>query len=91
MISGRFLPESTGNWQKSTGKNPEDFRSEIRFHVPEISGVFLQDQMTFAHLSAGFGGRNHRHGFLTKWANIFTTDKGVCIAHSHKRNVDKKF
>jgi len=34
-------------------KNPENFRPEYCFHVPAISGVFLQDH-------EGSGGRNHR-------------------------------
>ncbi len=37
MISGRLLPESTRNWQESTGKNPDNFRSKYCFHVPAIS------------------------------------------------------
>jgi hypothetical protein len=43
MISGRFLKESTGSWQESTGINPKKFRPEYCFHVPAISGAFLQD------------------------------------------------
>jgi hypothetical protein len=50
IISGWFLPESTGSRQEYTGKNPDDFRSEYCFHVPAISGVFLQDPVTFPHL-----------------------------------------
>jgi hypothetical protein len=47
MISGRFLPESRGSWQESTGKNLDNFWPEYCFHVPAISGVFLQETMTF--------------------------------------------
>jgi hypothetical protein len=54
-IFGRFLPGSTESWQKSTGKNPDNSGSEYCFHVPAISGVFLQDP-------AGSGGQNHRPG-----------------------------
>jgi hypothetical protein len=43
MISGRFLLESRGSWQEFTGTNPDNFRSEYCFHVPAISGIFLQD------------------------------------------------
>jgi hypothetical protein len=32
MISDRLLPESSGNWLESTGKNPENFWSEYCFH-----------------------------------------------------------
>jgi hypothetical protein len=28
MIYDRHLPESTGSWQESTGKNPNNFRPE---------------------------------------------------------------
>ncbi len=51
MLSARFLPESTGSWQESTGKDPKIFRTEYCFHVPAISGTFLQDMVTFPHLS----------------------------------------
>jgi hypothetical protein len=51
MISGRFLAKNTGSWQESTGKNLDRFRPEYCFHVPAISGVFLQDTLTFPHLS----------------------------------------
>jgi hypothetical protein len=39
MIFGQSLPESTGSWRESTGKNPDNFRSEYCFHAPEIFGV----------------------------------------------------
>jgi hypothetical protein len=32
-------------------KNPDNFESEYCFHVPAISGVFLQDPVTFPDLS----------------------------------------
>ena len=51
MISDRFLPESTGNWSEFIGKNPRNFRWEYCFHVPAISGAFLQDPVTFPLLS----------------------------------------
>jgi hypothetical protein len=51
MLSGWFPPESTGSWQESTRKNPKNFRSEYCFHVPAISGAFLQDTVTFPYLS----------------------------------------
>jgi hypothetical protein len=51
QYSGWFLLESTGIRQESIGKNPNNFRSEYCFHVPAISGVFLQDPVTFPHLS----------------------------------------
>jgi len=50
MISRRFLTESTGSWQESTGKNPDNFRPKYCFRVPAISGVFLEDPVTFLHL-----------------------------------------
>jgi hypothetical protein len=59
MISGRFLPESTGNWQESTGKNPKNFRPEYCFHVPVSSGDF---PASFLQDPGGSGGRNHRPG-----------------------------
>jgi len=40
-----------GSWQEYTGKNPDNFRPEYCFHVPAISGVSLQDTVTFPHLS----------------------------------------
>jgi hypothetical protein len=43
MISDRFLPESTGSWQESTGKNPDNFGPEYCFCVPSISSAFLWD------------------------------------------------
>jgi hypothetical protein len=51
MLPARFLLESTGSWQESTGKNPKIFRPEYCFHVPVISGAFLQNMVTFPHLS----------------------------------------
>jgi hypothetical protein len=51
MISGQFLKETTGSWQESTGKNSDNFRPEYCFHVSAISSVFLQDTVTFPHLS----------------------------------------
>jgi hypothetical protein len=57
--SGRFLPENTGGSQESTGKNLNNFWPEYRFHVPAISGVFLQDP-------AGTGGRNLRPGHFSQ-------------------------
>jgi hypothetical protein len=51
MLSARFLLESTGSWQESAGKNPNNFRPEYCFHIPAISGVFLRDTVTFSHLS----------------------------------------
>jgi len=51
MLSARFLPKSTENWQESTGKNLTNFRPEYCFHVPAISGAFLKDTVTFPHLS----------------------------------------
>jgi hypothetical protein len=51
MISDRFLPESTGNWQEFTGKNPKNFRPEYCFHFRGISGAFPRDTVTFPHLS----------------------------------------
>jgi hypothetical protein len=50
MISGRFLPESTGSWQESIGKNLGNFRPEYCFYVPAVFGVFFQDTVTFPHL-----------------------------------------
>ncbi len=50
-ISGRFLLENIGSWQESAEKNRKIFRSEYYFYVPAISGVFLQDPVTFPHLS----------------------------------------
>jgi hypothetical protein len=42
MLSVQFLPGSTGSWQESAGKNPDNFRPKYCFHVPAIRGVFLQ-------------------------------------------------
>jgi hypothetical protein len=41
LLSTRFPLESTGSWQESSGKNPDNFQPEYCFHVPAISGVFL--------------------------------------------------
>jgi hypothetical protein len=51
IISSPFLPEITGSSQESTGKNLDNTRLEYCFHVSAISGVFLQDPVTFPHLS----------------------------------------
>jgi hypothetical protein len=51
VFSDRFLPESTGNWQEFTGKNPKNFWPEYCFHFRGISGGFLRDTVTFPHLS----------------------------------------
>jgi hypothetical protein len=53
MLSARFLPEITGSWQESTGKNPSNIRPEYCFHVIAISGAFLKDTVTFPHLPCG--------------------------------------
>jgi len=58
MLSVQFLPESTGSWQESAGKNPDNFRPEYCFHVPAIPCVFLQDL-------AGSGAQNHQPGWIT--------------------------
>ena len=50
-ISDRFLPESTGILQESTEKNPDNSRPEYCFHIPAISGIFLQDPVSFLYLS----------------------------------------
>jgi hypothetical protein len=42
MISARFLLKSREIWQEPTAKTPDNFLPEICFHVPAISGVFLQ-------------------------------------------------
>jgi hypothetical protein len=68
MIFGRFLPESRGSWQESTGKNLDNFRPEYCFHVPPISGVFLQETMTFPHLSCRI-----------RWPESSTWDKVTCL------------
>ncbi len=44
VLSGRIFPEIIG-------KNPGNSRPEYCFHVPGISRVFLQDPVTFPHLS----------------------------------------
>jgi hypothetical protein len=44
VVSGR-------NRLKIIGKNPKKFWPECCFHVPAISDVFLQDTVTFPHLS----------------------------------------
>jgi hypothetical protein len=41
---GRIRPEIIG-------KNPDNSRPEYYFHVPGISRLFLQDPVTFPHLS----------------------------------------
>jgi hypothetical protein len=51
MISGRFLPKNTVSCQESTGRNLDSFQPEYCFHAPAISGIFLQDTLTFSHLS----------------------------------------
>ena len=51
MISSWFLLKSMGSCQESTGKNPDNFRSEYCFYVTAISGVFQQDMVIFPHLS----------------------------------------
>jgi hypothetical protein len=53
QYSDRFLPEITGSWRESSGKNPKNFQSEYCFYIPAISSVFLQDPVTFLHLSCG--------------------------------------
>ncbi len=58
MLSVQFLHESTGMWEESARKNPDNFRPEYCFYVPPIPGVFLQDP-------AGSGARNHRPGWIT--------------------------
>jgi hypothetical protein len=44
VLSARIRPEITG-------KNPGNSQPEYCFHVPGISRVFLQDPVTFPHLS----------------------------------------
>ncbi len=55
IFSDDFLPISVRKHKKLAGihrKNPHHFRPEYCFHVPAISGVFLPDTVTFAHLSS---------------------------------------
>jgi hypothetical protein len=51
FVEAVFRSESTGNWQESTGKNPDNFWPEYCFHVPALSGVFVHDPVTWPHLS----------------------------------------
>jgi hypothetical protein len=51
LLEAVFRPESTGSWHKSTGRNLENFWPEYCFYRPAISRVFLQDTLTFVHLS----------------------------------------
>jgi hypothetical protein len=44
MISDWFLSESTGSWQESTGKNPDNFGPEYCFHVPSISSELTENE-----------------------------------------------
>jgi hypothetical protein len=64
MISDRFLLESTGSWQESTGKNPKNFQPEYCFYVPAISGVFLQDPVTGIFVLGSWRFYHSRFGFL---------------------------
>jgi hypothetical protein len=43
VIYWRFLSEKKGKLAESHRKNPETFRPENCFHVPLISGIFLQE------------------------------------------------
>ncbi len=60
----RWIPRnSSAFWQDPSGnhrKNPENPRREYCFHVPDISGVFLQDLVIFQQNPARSGGRNNR-------------------------------
>ena len=49
-----FLRFPARNWSEIIGKNPEIFRPEYCFHVPMISGVFLQYPAFFPPLSYRF-------------------------------------
>jgi hypothetical protein len=51
MISGRFLPESTKNWQESTGKNPQNFPAGI---LLPCSGEFQCFPAGYGDFSASF-------------------------------------
>jgi len=50
MFSARFRRKAQEVGRNSP-ENPKIFRPEYCFHVPTISGAFLQDTMTFPHLS----------------------------------------
>jgi hypothetical protein len=52
-IPNIFLCFTAGNGRKATGKNQKNSRPEYCFHVPSISGVFLQDPVTCPPLSVG--------------------------------------
>jgi hypothetical protein len=74
MISGWFLPESTGSWQESTGKNSDNFRSKYCFHAPAVSGVFLQDLMArIIHLVVVRITLNERR--ISKEKNVFDKNR----------------
>ena len=72
MISDRFLLENTGTRLESTGKNPENFRSEYCFHFRcfhagsgDVPASFLQDPV-------GSGSRNLRPGkYLLQYKLLF--------------------
>jgi hypothetical protein len=51
IFSDDFRPEGTGSGQEFRAKNLGSFRPEYCFHVPVMSSVFLQDTVTFTHLS----------------------------------------
>jgi hypothetical protein len=56
MISDRFLPESTGNRQESTGKNPINFQSEYCFHFRRFPGLSCRIRRRSRFFPAGFCG-----------------------------------
>ena len=53
IISNQFLPESTGNWLESTGKNPTNFRSEYCFHFRLFPVLFCRIRWLFHFFPAG--------------------------------------
>jgi hypothetical protein len=62
MISDRFLPESTGNWLESIGKNPTNFRSEYCFHFRLFPVLSCRIRWLSRFFPAGSSGRNLQHG-----------------------------
>ena len=62
MNSDLLLSESTGNWLESTGKNPENFRSEYCFHFRRFPVRSCRIRWLSRFFSAGSGHRNHCPG-----------------------------
>jgi len=68
-------------------RNIIESRRFLRIFLRKI--LIFDQNYRVSRKSLGTANFEYLHHILTKWADIFTTDKGVFIAHIHKRNIEE--